>query len=721
MAEEPIDHTIFFALNTDSVPERLENQAQRVLNMVPVSDTNVRPRNGTDLIQTYRPVINGRCDISDGLPDDINQATLVISTASDYASSNQLLTTIEGLARFRPARTADLYDEINGSNLGPNIYIAFQPNSEGDAGTGVYDFLLGIYTAYVDGAHAARVYLATAYLRPCIVIDDRLDPATANYRKGLAYSLFSNPGISELFGEAFNITTQEEIIDPYFEFFLELLSSNPVLSGVCPLSSGFTGYATWFEGDGIYIVQNGKWDNATTVDGPFTGQGTVQFRIFEPGALETIMDVSPLSKSLTNTLLFAASSDGGAHQIQMIQQVLGTPIGGSTPTEFDVVFETEYVMGDWSGWSDSPLGASDVQQIPLSSQVNAGVVIALLGNVQSSLIHKVIAQPRLAMVAGPGQSQTNIFGIAVQPFGIMNSHDDNDNYNAHGMIVDQFGYVYTIGNGDWVRDQPNYLINKFAPWDFDNVWAAVIHNGNGLGDYYTDPLDSHICNIMCDGTYIMVIDHDPEKDRLFVYDLNLTFISKHTLVDDVWVSPTASTLGGTVAQSINGVTSIPWLNPSRAINAAAPYATVLISNVSSASPSYFIDITNFGFDIPANSTILGVLATITRYSSSTTALDDTVQLVVGGLGTGDNKSLLTALPTVVDSTNTYGSLTDIWGTTIGVDDVNASNFGLRYACKINGVGSDTVNLGSVHLQVAYLSPLRVVCNKYSTRFFADNY
>lgn len=94
---------------------------------------------------------------------------------------------------------------------------------------------------------------------------------------------------------------------------------------------------------------------------------------------------------------------------------------------------------------------------------------------------------------------------------------------------------------------------------------------------------------------------------------------------------------------------------------------------------YIIKGTNFGFSIPNDATITGILVEHERKGTSNDIIDDLVQLIKGGTRQGDNKSLAAVWP-VVEAIETFGSSSDLWGLSLSPSDVNAANFGVAASC-----------------------------------------
>jgi hypothetical protein len=105
--------------------------------------------------------------------------------------------------------------------------------------------------------------------------------------------------------------------------------------------------------------------------------------------------------------------------------------------------------------------------------------------------------------------------------------------------------------------------------------------------------------------------------------------------------------------------------------------------------SNYLKLTNFGFTsttVPNTATITGITVTIERSESGSAANihDASVKLVKGGtiLGT-DHAQTGVEWPagTGAESSATYGSSSDLWGTTLTPADVQASNFGVAISVK----------------------------------------
>lgn len=160
---------------------------------------------------------------------------------------------------------------------------------------------------------------------------------------------------------------------------------------------------------------------------------------------------------------------------------------------------------------------------------------------------------------------------------------------------------------------------------------------------------------------------------------------------------TANTLPGT-GSNVTGVGSVAWSNPSNITAEDGNYATV----DTSLGDSNYLEATNFGFNLPNDATVIGITAQFYRHDVSNGAVvDSIVSLIKAGTVTGENKA---GQPwQTSDTLATYGSGTDVWGTTLTASDVNASNFGVALSVtteKIGGLASVDYVLMTVYYTTA---------------------
>ena len=122
------------------------------------------------------------------------------------------------------------------------------------------------------------------------------------------------------------------------------------------------------------------------------------------------------------------------------------------------------------------------------------------------------------------------------------------------------------------------------------------------------------------------------------------------------------------------------------------------ATVSADTSTENLNMTNFGFSIPATATITGISVEINRWASGSSVQDNQVQLLRGSAVGSDRSSGIdwsTNNSTVV----TYGG--DLWGTTWTPAQINNSNFGVTLDVSDNTGGSRTAFVDYVRITVTY--------------------
>lgn len=166
---------------------------------------------------------------------------------------------------------------------------------------------------------------------------------------------------------------------------------------------------------------------------------------------------------------------------------------------------------------------------------------------------------------------------------------------------------------------------------------------------------------------------------------------------------------GTIAD--NGGGDYSWSNPGNAATSNNSYAVCDgIADGGSSALTNRLRATGFGFAIPADATILGVLVEFewkaSLQSDSGTSVDCTdeeVKIVKAGTATGTNKAAGTGI-TTVDTYFAYGGETDLWGTTLTPADVNASNFGFQWRGSFNEDNNSRISVDHIRMIVYYSLP-----------------
>ncbi|MBI3741090.1 MAG: hypothetical protein HY257_04975 [Chloroflexi bacterium] len=180
----------------------------------------------------------------------------------------------------------------------------------------------------------------------------------------------------------------------------------------------------------------------------------------------------------------------------------------------------------------------------------------------------------------------------------------------------------------------------------------------------------------------------PHPALAFLAALLLVLGAPHQ--SQVSAAPLSATAGPNYAGT---ATSATWSSPSNATGSPDNNCAI------STAPSVTIDLTAFGFSIPAGSTITGILVE-PKIGQFVVASSISAQLLKGGSPTGSSKTLSSTSVGGVCSLTVFGSMGgtgDTWGASLTSSDANASNFGVR----ITGSTNNSTHLDAVRITVFY--------------------
>lgn len=153
--------------------------------------------------------------------------------------------------------------------------------------------------------------------------------------------------------------------------------------------------------------------------------------------------------------------------------------------------------------------------------------------------------------------------------------------------------------------------------------------------------------------------------------------------------------------------TIVWTNPSNASSSDNVYAEATTG--SDGVNSHYLKATNFGFSLPTNAIIRGILVEVERQSNSVGiqfARDSRVRIVKSGtIGSTDKADTVTLWP-LADAYVSYGSIADLWGELWTVSDINNSTTGFVIAAQDPaGAGSGLLaDIDHIRMTVYYDFP-----------------
>ena len=159
---------------------------------------------------------------------------------------------------------------------------------------------------------------------------------------------------------------------------------------------------------------------------------------------------------------------------------------------------------------------------------------------------------------------------------------------------------------------------------------------------------------------------------------------------------------GAVTQTDPGGISPPmWVNPNNVKVSDDTYAVITVNGAE--ADSYLLNSTDFGFSIPSNATIDGITVEIERHVDTGETVSDSFHSVVllkAGVAVGTGTSSASNWPTS-DQYQTYGSATDLWGTTWTPAEINNASFGFRFAASAGASGDNTGRVDHVRITIHY--------------------
>jgi hypothetical protein len=163
----------------------------------------------------------------------------------------------------------------------------------------------------------------------------------------------------------------------------------------------------------------------------------------------------------------------------------------------------------------------------------------------------------------------------------------------------------------------------------------------------------------------------------------------------------------TTASLVGG--SINWtsFNVSQIQNADGTNASVTVAGKKS---SYHIRATNWGYAIggsggfPTGATLSGIKVEIKRNVSQGAAVDaPNLQLMISGAATGSSRSRNRTQWTSQSGYVTYGSTSDKWGSSLTINDIVNSTFGVQLAAKgaLKGSNNSIANIDHIRITIYY--------------------
>lgn len=163
---------------------------------------------------------------------------------------------------------------------------------------------------------------------------------------------------------------------------------------------------------------------------------------------------------------------------------------------------------------------------------------------------------------------------------------------------------------------------------------------------------------------------------------------------------TESRTAGSAAQANFQAGTTAWTNITNATGATnSSYATV---SLSTNTPSRKLSLTNFGFAIPADATILSVQPIVRLRRTNTAANLDYLARLTSSLGASPSWPDVANWPTAATS-RTYTGGTPLWNLALTPTVINASSFGFEMASvRYQFANTASAEIDSVQIDVRYV-------------------
>jgi len=182
----------------------------------------------------------------------------------------------------------------------------------------------------------------------------------------------------------------------------------------------------------------------------------------------------------------------------------------------------------------------------------------------------------------------------------------------------------------------------------------------------------------------------------------MTVLALISLVFANTAGPNLAGTGGT-SGTCNGSTTFCWTSPG---NITANDGVKAQAALGASGSSNELQGTNFGFAIPAGSTINGITVEIWKQAltGSGNPTDVDVTILKGGVATGTNLGHTGAGNGWLSAggIDTYGGSTSLWGTTWAPSDINATTFGVQISCvEWTTAASTTAAVDFIRITIAF--------------------
>ena len=296
------------------------------------------------------------------------------------------------------------------------------------------------------------------------------------------------------------------------------------------------------------------------------------------------------------------------------------------------------------------------------------------------------------------------------------------------------GSVY-VGYSVLVAINTSEDYNVYPPGDTENLWgqswtpAEINDIGFGMALYTTWDLTGTVSvdHMRATVYYQETIETSVQAKASIVIERTTNISAKASIVNfaissKADIKKTTSTTGALIntsegpnspkTMSDNDVIGTEiWGNVDGAKKFDSSRAYVILSNAGGGSSiSHYLKASNFGFNIPWESTINGILVEITKNEDASSMYDNAVRIVKGGvIGATDKASLDEYQTYPSENYVSHGGASDLWGESWAVSDINDSSFGFVLSSKnLNAVDTGTVRVNYIRITVYYETVMKTI-------------
>ena len=149
------------------------------------------------------------------------------------------------------------------------------------------------------------------------------------------------------------------------------------------------------------------------------------------------------------------------------------------------------------------------------------------------------------------------------------------------------------------------------------------------------------------------------------------------------------TANSTIVSENTSYGTFSWTSPQNAAGEDSTYAQL----AGATTGSYYLQSSQHGFNIRPDATISGIELKVRVYYEGYDASDSNVRLAKAGIPVGTNHATSASFSYMSPAYYTYGSPTDLWGTTWTPSEINDTNFGGMFS----GWTSDSVPVGTLYV------------------------